>query len=75
MSMKKMDINDLKPGMIFSHAVYITPTNMLVGAQMPVKSKDIDRLKRWGIKETHESTAKMIPPGRPNHMAPMVMGK
>jgi len=49
--MKKINVKDLKPGMKFTHAVYISPTNMLVGAQMPLTQKDIDRLKRWNIKE------------------------
>ncbi len=49
--MKKINVSDLKPGMKFSRAVYITPTNMLVGPNMPLKSKDIEKLKRWGIKE------------------------
>ncbi|MBN1898097.1 MAG: HD domain-containing protein [Spirochaetes bacterium] len=49
--MKKINLSDLKAGMKFSRAVYITPTNMLVGPNMPLKSSDIEKLKRWGIKE------------------------
>jgi len=53
--MNKIKVDDLQPGMKFTRAVYITPTNMLVGPDMPLKSKDIDRLKRWGIKEVETS--------------------
>ena len=53
--MNKIKIEDLKPGMKFSHAVYITPTNMLVGPEMPINGKDIDRLKKWGIEEVETS--------------------
>lgn len=53
--MKKIKIEDLKPGMKFTRAVYITPTNMLVGPDMPIKEKDIERLKRWGIKDVETS--------------------
>ena len=49
--MKKINLSDLKAGMKFSRAVYITPTNMLVGPNIPLKSSDIEKLKRWGIKE------------------------
>lgn len=53
--MKKIKIDELKPGMKFTRAVYITPANMLVGPDMPLKGKDIERLKRWGIKEVETS--------------------
>ncbi len=49
--MNKLAVNKLKPGMKFSRAVYITPTNMLVGPHMPLKEKDIEKLLKWGIKE------------------------
>lgn len=53
--MKKIKIEELKPGMKFTRAVYITPTNMLVGPDMPIKNNDLERLKRWGIKEVETS--------------------
>ncbi len=53
--MNKIKIEDLKPGMKFSHAVYITPTNMLVGPEIAVKEKDLERLKKWGIAEVETS--------------------
>ncbi len=59
--MKKIKIEDLKPGMRFTRAVYITPANMLVGAHMPVKEEDIKKLVKWGIKEVQ--TAGEIIPG------------
>ncbi len=49
--MNKIKVSDLKPGMKFTRAVYITPSNMLVGPNMPLKKDDIEKLKRWSIKE------------------------
>jgi len=49
--MKKIPVSELKPGMKFSRAVYITPTNMLVSPNTPLKESDIEKLKKWGIKE------------------------
>lgn len=59
--MKKIKIDELKPGVKFTRAVYITPTNMLVGPNTPVKNSDIERLKKWGIKEV-ETAGDMIEP-------------
>lgn len=49
--MAKIKIEDLKPGMKFTKAVYMTPANILVGAQVPVNEKDLEKLKKWDIKE------------------------
>lgn len=61
--MKKIKLEELKPGVKFTRAVYITPTNMLVGPNTPVKNTDIDRLKKWGIKEV-ETAGEMIEPAK-----------
>ncbi len=59
--MKKVRLEELKAGVKFTRAVYITPTNMLVGPNTPVKHSDIERLKKWGIKEV-ETAGDMIEP-------------
>lgn len=49
--MKKVSVANLKPGMRFSEPVYIDSSNMLVGANVPVKDSDIKRLQKWNITE------------------------
>lgn len=49
--MKKIRTADLRAGMKFSKAVFIDPNNILVGPNVSVKQKDIDRLLAWGIEE------------------------
>lgn len=67
--MTKVNINDLKSGMKFTEAVYITPSNILVGAEIPLNAKDLERLKKWGIKEVEtsgeiiESSVETMEPG------------
>ncbi|MBN1799307.1 MAG: HD-GYP domain-containing protein [Spirochaetales bacterium] len=40
---------NLKPGMKFDAPVYIDEKNILVPPGIPIKAKDIERLKRWEI--------------------------
>ena len=47
--MKKIPVEDLKPGMTFSKAVYIDSENMLVAANVPLKEEDIKKLMKWGV--------------------------
>ncbi len=49
--MKKIPVEDLKPGMVFSKAVYIDSDNMLVAPNIPVREDDIKRLMKWGVSE------------------------
>ena len=49
--MKKINVKTLKPGLIFSHPVFIEGDNFLVPANIPLRQKDIDQLVAWGIKE------------------------
>lgn len=51
--MKRILVEELKPGMRFSKAVYIDGSNVLVSANIPVKESDIKRLMKWGIAEIH----------------------
>ncbi len=49
--MKKIPVEELKPGMRFDKPVYIDSNNMLVGANVTIKESDIKRLMKWGISE------------------------
>ncbi|HSV96852.1 MAG TPA: HD-GYP domain-containing protein [Spirochaetota bacterium] len=49
--MKKIPVEELKPGMRFDKPVYIDSNNMLVGANVTIKEGDIKRLMKWGISE------------------------
>ena len=56
--MKKIPVITLQPGMIFSEAVYIDGDNILVPAGVPLRKKDIARLKSWGM-ETVETNGEI----------------
>ncbi|MCL1865476.1 MAG: HD-GYP domain-containing protein [Spirochaetes bacterium] len=47
--MKKIPVENLKPGMAFSKAVYIDSDNLLIESNIPLKENDIKRLMRWGV--------------------------
>jgi len=49
--MKKIDVSTLKPGMAFDRPVFIDKDNRLVDAYEQIQQTDIDRLKKWSIKE------------------------
>ena len=49
--MKKLRVEELKPGMVFDKAVYIDKNNILVAPMVPLKEEDINRLIKWGIEE------------------------
>lgn len=51
--MIKLKIEELKPGMRFSEAVYIEDDSLFVPAEVAIKAKDIDRLRKWGIDEVN----------------------
>ena len=44
-------VHEIKPGMAFDSAVYIDDENLLVRANEPIKSTDIEKLLKWGIRE------------------------
>lgn len=50
-AMKKIPVEDLRPGMRFDKPVFIDSNNMLVGANVTIKESDIKRLMKWGISE------------------------
>jgi HD-GYP domain-containing protein (c-di-GMP phosphodiesterase class II) len=41
--------SELRPGLIFTKPVYTIDNNMLVPAKIPLRQKDIDLLRHWGI--------------------------
>ena len=47
--MKKIAVDILKPGLIFTEPVYIEGDNVLVPAGVPLRQKDIEQLKSWDI--------------------------
>ncbi len=63
MTLKKIPVNELKPGMIFDKSVYIDENNILVPPMVPIKEEDINRLVRWGIEEV-ETEGELIREGK-----------
>lgn len=49
--MKKILVEDLKPGMLFNKPLYIDSSNMLIAANIPLKEGDIKKLMTWGVNE------------------------
>ncbi|MCP4130298.1 MAG: HD-GYP domain-containing protein [bacterium] len=48
-NMRKIPVEELKPGMVFDKALYIDSSNMLVGANIAVSENDIKKLMTWGV--------------------------
>ena len=57
--MKKIQVEELKPGMRFDKPVYIDSENMFVGANVTIKEDDIKKLMKRGIDEI-ETTGDLI---------------
>jgi HD-GYP domain-containing protein (c-di-GMP phosphodiesterase class II) len=49
--MKKILVEELKPGMMFDKPLYVDSNNMLISANSPVSETDIKKLMTWGITE------------------------
>ncbi|MEJ5187588.1 MAG: DUF3391 domain-containing protein, partial [Breznakiellaceae bacterium] len=47
--MKKVPLSQLNPGIVFTEPVYIQDNHLFVAAGVPVKPKELERLKAWGI--------------------------
>ncbi|HOP64061.1 MAG TPA: HD domain-containing phosphohydrolase [Spirochaetota bacterium] len=54
--MKKISVEELKPGMVFNKAVYIDSDNMLVGPDTPLREDDIKKLMKWGVAEVETAS-------------------
>ncbi len=62
MTLKKIPVNELKPGMVFDKSVYIDENNILAPPMVPIKEEDISRLIKWGIEEV-ETEGEIIKEG------------
>jgi HD-GYP domain-containing protein (c-di-GMP phosphodiesterase class II) len=63
--MKKVAVETLKTGMVFSEPVYIEGNNLLVPAGVAIRKKDIERLTSWGIVMVETDGAPIsAPPGK-----------
>jgi HD-GYP domain-containing protein (c-di-GMP phosphodiesterase class II) len=58
-AMRKIQVEELKPGMRFDKPVYIDSNNIFVGANITLKEDDIKKLMRWGVIDV-ETAGKMI---------------
>lgn len=47
--MKKVAVESLRAGQSFTQPVYVEGNNLLVPAGIPVRKKDIERLRSWGV--------------------------
>lgn len=57
--MRKIQVEELKPGMRFDKPVYIDSNNIFIGANITIKEEDIKKLMRWGVADV-ETAGKMI---------------
>lgn len=57
--MRKIQVEELKPGMRFDKPVYIDSSNMFIGPNITIKEGDIKKLMQWGIAEI-ETAGTMI---------------
>lgn len=48
--MKTIKVEELKSGLMFNKPVYVDGENILLPAHIPLRDKDIERLKKWNIK-------------------------
>jgi HD-GYP domain-containing protein (c-di-GMP phosphodiesterase class II) len=49
--MRKIQVEELKPGMRFDKPVYIDSNNIFIGAHITIKEDDIKKLMRWGVSD------------------------
>jgi HD-GYP domain len=49
--MKKIPVEELRPGMVYDKPIYVDNNNMLISAKTPIKESDIKKLMTWGIIE------------------------
>jgi HD-GYP domain-containing protein (c-di-GMP phosphodiesterase class II) len=55
--MKKIQVEELKPGMRFDKPVYIDSNNIFIGANITIKEDDIKKLMRWGVSDLETAGA------------------
>ncbi len=49
--MRKISVEELKPGMVYDKPIYVDSNNMLITSNSPVRESDIKKLMTWGITE------------------------
>lgn len=49
--MNYIKVSDLKPGQTFTHPVYIEDDTIFIPAGVPVREKDLERLKAWKVEQ------------------------
>jgi len=59
--MNVIKIENLKPDMAFTHDVFFEGDSLLVPAKLPIKAKDLKRLKDWGITEVQTEGSEYTP--------------
>lgn len=47
--MRKISVEELKPGMTFNKPVYVDSNNMLIDGNIPLSENDIKKLMKWGV--------------------------
>lgn len=58
--MNTIRVQEIKPGMVFDSPVFIDRENLLVRANEPVRSTDIERLLKNGIAEVHTEGSAVV---------------
>lgn len=53
--MRKISVEELRPGMVYDKPIYVDSNNMLITANSPIKESDIKKLMTWGITEVETS--------------------
>jgi HD-GYP domain-containing protein (c-di-GMP phosphodiesterase class II) len=64
----RIALADIKPGSMWSEDVHVDETNLLVPANVAVRQKDLDILKRWGV--VHVMTEGDLVSAKPASTAP-----
>ncbi|OHD62708.1 MAG: hypothetical protein A2176_12800 [Spirochaetes bacterium RBG_13_51_14] len=49
--LRKIPVEELRPGMVYDRPIYVDSNNMLITANSPIKENDIKKLMTWGITE------------------------
>ncbi|TCW61145.1 HD-GYP domain-containing protein [Treponema sp. J25] len=68
--MKKVPLSQLNPGIVFTEPVYIQDNHLFVAAGVPVKPKELERLKAWGIDAVYTNGDILVPPQEKEEAAP-----
>ena len=61
-NMRKVSVEELKPGMIYDQPIYVDSSNILVGANTAITENDIKKLMTWGVSEI-ETAGRLINDG------------